>query len=810
MRALLALLMMSFLTAPAWGGVEYYPSPGMATNEIDAGTKTLNQLVAEIGSATKTLVISQTIPIGSATVVPENITLEFTGSGSINCGSVADSLSIRKMKNPGPRPIFVNCGSGTMRIYPKATDEVYYEMWGAVGNYGESYCTVTSGQATVTCQDPIFTSTAVDAGKKVSFIGAGSAGGVLSTTLSTVQSPTQATLVANASTTITTVNEKLSLGLLQMGTDDVAAIQATWDAVGWGAAGTGERAVPFRQLATYTVWGIQSTSGPGRQLFWSWDRMTMLGPGTLAGMSGRIPGGGMILLGGMTKFDTPTLRATNWAFQKWYLITGAVATFDDIQPVTINSYSVTLSSAANASKYEPNMTVVLRTGAFIGGQNTEPSSGQYIVSSVDSGAGIIYLKTPTTRPFAAECHVTGSTGPTTLDCSGGKTQSVLGMAPVEDRVIYDPVLDGAGWIGPVDASTIVGGQWWHLRAVNNNFKHGRNWMSVGTYRGAYCANNREHHNTAVNLYWMCSAATGTDDVLVENNDVDGPGHWHAHEDNVGYQLINNRTSCDTPNDTQSCVSLNHRQRKCVVTGNFFWANKPIGGAAIKMDLDQVYLPSCVITDNIITGIYAAGSAAISVDASSGVDLSRNNTDGALVTVSDSTLGYMDNDYGADKGPILLKPTDFVLASGSPAITLLATSNIPAWAFDAASKECIITVVKVPKEWKNLLVNFDWVNLGAGSGESRWMLDYMQTVPGDNMSTKTYSATPIFSNATAGAQNIFVQGVYPFASAKTITQGLGYNHRLYLRMCRDAANAADTLGNDSGLLSMMLYPAQITQ
>lgn len=93
--------------------VEFYPSPGVTINEVDAGTKTLNQLVAEIGSATKTLVISQPLPAltGNLTV-PDTLTLEFTGAGQVSCGS--STLTIQSSTGNWPsRPIFGSDCSST-------------------------------------------------------------------------------------------------------------------------------------------------------------------------------------------------------------------------------------------------------------------------------------------------------------------------------------------------------------------------------------------------------------------------------------------------------------------------------------------------------------------------------------------------------------------------------------------------------------------------------------------------------------------------------------------------------------------------
>jgi len=115
------------------------------------------------------------------------------------------------------------------------------EDFGAVGDcvaLVDYITTITSGSPTLTVTGANFT--AADVGKRIQVPGAGTAGGVLSTTISARISATQLTLAANASSTVSGLAEDIIYG-----TNDDAALQAAVDAA--AAEGTGGTVILSRR-----------------------------------------------------------------------------------------------------------------------------------------------------------------------------------------------------------------------------------------------------------------------------------------------------------------------------------------------------------------------------------------------------------------------------------------------------------------------------------------------------------------------------------------------------------------------------------
>lgn len=136
MKQFLAFLFLIFFVRAAAADQFNAGSP-MLPNQVDAGTKTLNQLVAEIGANTRTLVISQPLPAltGNLTV-PANVTIECTGDCRISCGS--STLTIQSSTANWPsRQIFASdcLSTGSVSFSEnRFVEEVRPEWWGAVAD----------------------------------------------------------------------------------------------------------------------------------------------------------------------------------------------------------------------------------------------------------------------------------------------------------------------------------------------------------------------------------------------------------------------------------------------------------------------------------------------------------------------------------------------------------------------------------------------------------------------------------------------------------------------------------------------------
>src|SRR6185369_11404808 len=200
--------------------------------------------------------------VGVKLVKPSNatsftITVALGGSDHIN-------------RTTGPTSTTLTRLGRTLNFQYKASNSVWYvtesdealersvekifnvEYFGAVNDGKVSTVndgTITSGTAILTsAAGAVFAST--DVGKIILVSGAGAAGAPLKTTILTYTSPTQVTLAANASTSVTTSN-------IVWGTDDTAAIQAALNACSANNGGT-----VFAPLGIYIIDGaLQSSVG---------------------------------------------------------------------------------------------------------------------------------------------------------------------------------------------------------------------------------------------------------------------------------------------------------------------------------------------------------------------------------------------------------------------------------------------------------------------------------------------------------------------------------------------------------------------
>lgn len=111
--------------------------PGIASNQVYAGNKTLNRIIAETAGRTVTIIISEPVSIPYANlIVPPNVTLEFTGDGRISCGSF--TLTIQSsIANWPSRQIFASdCSStGSVSFSGNLSSSNYStKWWGSVGD----------------------------------------------------------------------------------------------------------------------------------------------------------------------------------------------------------------------------------------------------------------------------------------------------------------------------------------------------------------------------------------------------------------------------------------------------------------------------------------------------------------------------------------------------------------------------------------------------------------------------------------------------------------------------------------------------
>lgn len=144
------------------------------------------------------------------------------------------------------------------------------------------------------------------------------------------------------------------------------------------------------------------------------------------------------------------------------------------------------------------------------------------------------------------------------------------------------------------------------------------------------------------------------------------------------------------------------------------------------------------------------------------------------------------------------PADAWSNQSTAALSTVGGGRVSAWLLDSAITETIGSAFLVPSYWSNRIrVTYVWCNAGAGAGNVVFSMGYQVVAPGGNLNAVFTSNGN--TTATAGAQDVQVNTV---ASAPlTVTPG----QMLYLRMLRLGGDAADTLPNDCGLISVFFEP-----
>jgi hypothetical protein len=133
-------------------------------------------------------------------------------------------------------------------------------------------------------------------------------------------------------------------------------------------------------------------------------------------------------------------------------------------------------------------------------------------------------------------------------------------------------------------------------------------------------------------------------------------------------------------------------------------------------------------------------------------------------------------------------------SGSPSIGGVGTAW-SAWLLDASVQEGVGGTVVIPTGWATYNVTLVWTNAGAGSGNCLLESFHDQAAPGDTLTFALVDVT-----VAAPAQNVLKETV--LASGLACTPGQLTN----VAMRRHANQAADTLGNDIGVLGIRLNKA----
>lgn len=143
--------------------------------------------------------------------------------------------------------------------------------------------------------------------------------------------------------------------------------------------------------------------------------------------------------------------------------------------------------------------------------------------------------------------------------------------------------------------------------------------------------------------------------------------------------------------------------------------------------------------------------------------------------------------------------------GSPAIAARGTNfRYVAWDFHAANIELVVTDFIIPDNYSSGAVTFKyyWTNGGAGSGDVQWGMAFREVNDTGDLNTTTGETTQT-DTFTAPLLNILKVST---STASYTPSAAGVHVRI--EVYRNAAAAADTLGNDAWLIGLMIEYTKI--
>lgn len=139
--------------------------------------------------------------------------------------------------------------------------------------------------------------------------------------------------------------------------------------------------------------------------------------------------------------------------------------------------------------------------------------------------------------------------------------------------------------------------------------------------------------------------------------------------------------------------------------------------------------------------------------------------------------------------------DLNVTTGAAAMGLLGAGYTGALMFDAAAVEAASATVNLPADWRTFNFILVWTNAGAGAGACRWTAGYSKGGDGELLT----AALANLGAATIAAPLLNVEKWSTMLAAIPV----GGKRTFTVIILRTGSDAADTLGNDAGVLGILL-------
>lgn len=154
--------------------------------------------------------------------------------------------------------------------------------------------------------------------------------------------------------------------------------------------------------------------------------------------------------------------------------------------------------------------------------------------------------------------------------------------------------------------------------------------------------------------------------------------------------------------------------------------------------------------------------------------------------------------GVTAKPIFMPATEFAAEIGSSTLAEVGSTAWLAWMLDASASETVSGHTFIPADWSTVHIDLYWTNAGSGSGDVRFEnMTFEQAGDGSTLALGSSGGT---QTATAPAQNVVEVTRLMADMAVTGSQ------MLRARVARAGGSGSDTLGNDIGVLGVLITKA----
>lgn len=250
--------------------------------------------------------------------------------------------------------------------------------------------------------------------------------------------------------------------------------------------------------------------------------------------------------------------------------------------------SVALATVGEAANFAAGDYIYIFTGQLLAsGTDGEPDSEINQVKSVDAGTGIVTLRWPLTKTYAAENYNSGSSGKSSV--GGGGNAAPYAVAKVTDRTLVNftlinPQIEASSTVlQAISVWQCVGFKWYGGHIIYPKNGHGSRDVRFAEVSGV----RMERRSDGTSGYAL-APSTGCTNWNIHHNEIvaDLDTYLHIHEGIAASTVTHNRIQCASADSATVPLSIAARAHDLNVTDNEISANCASEIIGILVDADS--------------------------------------------------------------------------------------------------------------------------------------------------------------------------------------------------------------------------------